>query len=239
MAIRTIPDKNRLNALIRYGRVSVFDCHQSSSREIFCPRGRQMSHLHGYARVSRADGRASRQREQLKAAGCEFVYVNTNFAKPRHGRDPFAAMIEKTARGDSIVVSNLHRLAFTFSEVMSTLQLLAARGIGVRVLHPAFDTLAPPDAPTFIALIAETEAFFAKEALQIGTRRLPMRGSRKGRPVMLDHARLLRMHREGYGATEIAREIGCSRTAVYNVLKGAASKSAPVPAATVAVSGSL
>jgi DNA invertase Pin-like site-specific DNA recombinase len=44
------------------------------------------------------------------------------------------------------------------------------------------------------------------------------RGVYKGRPITLDHARIIAMHQEGNGPTEIARTLGCSRGAVYKVL---------------------
>jgi DNA invertase Pin-like site-specific DNA recombinase len=44
-------------------------------------------------------------------------------------------------------------------------------------------------------------------------------GVYKGRPVTLDHAKLHRMRKEGMGATEIAKAMRCSRSAVYKVLR--------------------
>lgn len=40
----------------------------------------------------------------------------------------------------------------------------------------------------------------------------------KGRPVSLDHSKLLQMCKGGLGATEIARAMECSRRAVCKVL---------------------
>jgi hypothetical protein len=43
-------------------------------------------------------------------------------------------------------------------------------------------------------------------------------GNYKGRPVTLDHQKIAQMRGEGYGATEIARAMRCSRGAVYKAL---------------------
>jgi DNA invertase Pin-like site-specific DNA recombinase len=43
-------------------------------------------------------------------------------------------------------------------------------------------------------------------------------GSVQGRRVMFDHGRIVSFRKQGIGATEIARKIGCSRGAVYKVL---------------------
>ena len=46
-------------------------------------------------------------------------------------------------------------------------------------------------------------------------------GVRKGRPVSLDRDKVVTLHMQGIGATEIARRVGCSRSAVYKVLDAA------------------
>ena len=43
-------------------------------------------------------------------------------------------------------------------------------------------------------------------------------GVYKGRPITLDHAKIIDPHKKGNGATHIARTMGCSRGAVYKVL---------------------
>ena len=45
-------------------------------------------------------------------------------------------------------------------------------------------------------------------------------GVYKGRPNSLDHDQIRSMRAEGMGATAIARELGCSRGAVYKCLNG-------------------
>jgi DNA invertase Pin-like site-specific DNA recombinase len=43
----------------------------------------------------------------------------------------------------------------------------------------------------------------------------------KGRPTTFDRARIVALRKEGMGATEIARAIGCKRGNVYKALKAA------------------
>jgi hypothetical protein len=43
----------------------------------------------------------------------------------------------------------------------------------------------------------------------------------KGRPATLDHQKIAQLHKEGRGATDIARAVGCSRGAVYKALNAA------------------
>ena len=43
-------------------------------------------------------------------------------------------------------------------------------------------------------------------------------GVYKGRPVTLDHRKVKALHADGIGATAIAKQLGCSRGAVYKIL---------------------
>ena len=46
---------------------------------------------------------------------------------------------------------------------------------------------------------------------RVGIEAAKAEGVYKGRPVTLDHPRILAMRAEGKGATEIAKALGCSR----------------------------
>ncbi len=71
---------------------------------------------------------------------------------------------------------------------------------------------------TVLGMVAEMELGFIKTRQRDGIEAAKKRGVYKGRPVSLDHARIIAMHKQGRGATEIAREMRCSRGAVYKVL---------------------
>ncbi|HUO93903.1 MAG TPA: helix-turn-helix domain-containing protein [Rhizomicrobium sp.] len=64
-------------------------------------------------------------------------------------------------------------------------------------------------------------AYRSKERQRSGIEKAKAAGVYKGRPVTLDHAKVVQMDREGVGATEIARALKCSRSAVYKVLNAA------------------
>ena len=71
---------------------------------------------------------------------------------------------------------------------------------------------------TVLGMVAEMEVGFIRERQRAGIEAAKERGVYKGRPVTLDHARIISLHRHGVGATEIAKRMGCSRGAVYKVL---------------------
>jgi DNA invertase Pin-like site-specific DNA recombinase len=70
-------------------------------------------------------------------------------------------------------------------------------------------------------MVAEMELAFIKERQRDGIDAAKAKGIYKGRPVTLDHAKVIRMKQEGRGATEIAKSLACSRRAVYKILAAA------------------
>jgi DNA invertase Pin-like site-specific DNA recombinase len=62
------------------------------------------------------------------------------------------------------------------------------------------------------------EVGFIRERQRAGIDAAKARGVYKSRPVTLDHAKIIDLHKKGNGASAIAKAIGCSRGAVYKVL---------------------
>lgn len=74
---------------------------------------------------------------------------------------------------------------------------------------------------TVLGMVAEMELTFIKERQRAGIEAAKAKGIYKGRPVTLDHAKVLELHRNGLGPTAIAKAMRCSRGAVYKALKAA------------------
>tara|TARA_R110000744_G_scaffold120008_1_gene223670 strand:+ start:697 stop:936 length:240 start_codon:yes stop_codon:yes gene_type:complete len=71
---------------------------------------------------------------------------------------------------------------------------------------------------TVLGMVSEMELGFIKERQRAGIEKAKVAGVYKGRPTSLDHDKIISMKAEGMGATAIARELGCSRGAVYKAL---------------------
>src|SRR3954470_13593497 len=56
------------------------------------------------------------------------------------------------------------------------------------------------------------------ERQKAGIEKAKAEGVYKGRPVTLDYAKVKALHAQGVGPTAIAKQMGCSRGAVYKVL---------------------
>ena len=74
---------------------------------------------------------------------------------------------------------------------------------------------------TVLGIVAEMELGFIKDRQRAGIEAAKAKGVYKGRPVTFDHAKIVALRREGMGATDIARAVGCKRGNVYKTLKAA------------------
>ena len=72
---------------------------------------------------------------------------------------------------------------------------------------------------TVLGMVAEMELSFLKERRRAGIEAAKAKGVYKGRPPTFDHAKIVALRKQGKGATEIARAVGCQRGNVYKALK--------------------
>jgi DNA invertase Pin-like site-specific DNA recombinase len=176
--------------------------------------------LIGYARVSTADQSAVAQVKQLKAAGCSVIRQEKVSGKSRDGRSELSTVLDFIRAGDAMVVAKLDRLGRSTRDVLNVVYELEQKGAHLRVLEPEITTKGPMGKMvlTVLGMVAEMEVGFIRDRQRAGIEAAKVRGLYKGRPVTLDHKRITGLRAAGKGATEIARELGCSRGAVYKVL---------------------
>ncbi len=179
--------------------------------------------LIGYARVSTLDQKAETQIARLKAEGCIVTRTEKVSGKSREGRDELARILDFIRPGDALCVVKLDRLGRSTRDVLNLVHELEQKGASLRVLEPAIDTSGPMGKMilTVLGMVAEMELTFIKERQRAGIEAAKARGIYKGRPVTLDHAKVLEFHRQGHGPTAIAKAMKCSRGAVYKILKAA------------------
>ena len=120
--------------------------------------------LIGYARVSKADGSQSLdlQHDALRAAGVEPGNIYDDRASgSRDDRPGLAACLKSLRDGDVLIVWKLDRLGRTLTHLVSTVQNLSDRGIGLRVLTgkgAQIDTTTPSGRMVFGALLQRLAA---------------------------------------------------------------------------------
>ena len=108
-------------------------------------------------------------------------------------------------------------------DVLNLVHELEEKGASLRVLEPAIDTGGPMGRMvlTVLGMVAEMELGFIRDRQRAGIEAAKAKGIYKGRPATFDRARSVSLRKEGMGATEIAKAVGCKRGNVYKTLKAA------------------
>ena len=182
-----------------------------------------MGNLLGYARVSSSDQSTATQVERLTAAGCQVVRTEKVSGKSREGRTELETVLEFIRPGDALVVVKLDRLGRSTRDVLNLVHELNERGASLKVLEPAISTDGPMGKMvlTVLGMVAEMELGFIKERQRTGIDKAKAEGKYTGRPASLDHQKVRALRQGGVGASAIARQMNCSRSAVYKVLNAA------------------
>ena len=99
--------------------------------------------IYGYARVSTGEQNVAAQRVALVGAGVPADAIEEETASgtvPARKRVRLAMLLDKTARGDMLVVAKLDRLGRSASDTMAVISDLERKGVAVRLLDLGADT---------------------------------------------------------------------------------------------------
>ena len=152
----------------------------------------------GYARVSKAGDAQNldRQHDALTAAGVarEAIYEDHASSK-KDDRPGLAACLKALCEGDTLVVWKLDRLGRDLPHLVSVVEELTERGIGLRVLTgqgAQIDTTTADGRLVFgiFAALAEFERELIRERTLAGLEAARARGRRGGRKFALTKAQV-------------------------------------------------
>ncbi|WP_420859979.1 recombinase family protein [Marivivens marinus] len=176
--------------------------------------------LYGYARASSLSQSTEIQEQKLYEVGCSVVRKEKISGASTEGRDELKTLLEFITEGDTLVVVRLDRLGRSTRDVLNIVHALDQKKAFLRVLDRNIDTSKPEGKLilTVLSMVSEMELSFIKERQKAGIERAKTKGVYKGRPSSIDHEKLLQLKRNGHGATAIAKELGCTRSAVYKAL---------------------
>ena len=176
--------------------------------------------MYGYARVSSLSQSTEVQVSRLKAVGCDVVREEAASGRSRIGRTELETILEFIRAGDALVVVKLDRLGRSTRDVLNLVHELESKGAALRVLEPEIDTSRPEGRIilTTLSMVAEMELTFIKERQRAGIEAAKAKGIYKGRKRSIDRDAVCKLHKEGIGATEIARRLGIGRASVYKIL---------------------
>lgn len=182
--------------------------------------------LVGYARVSTDGQDHALQLDALKAAGCERVFVETA-SGTRTDRPELARLLELVRQGDTVVIWRLDRLGRSLRHLIDLVEDLNQRGVALRSLSEAIDTMTASGRLLFHVLgaVGQMERDIIAERTRAGLRAAAARGRRGGRPPALDDQKLRAakaMLASGtMSAGEVAKQLGVSPSTLYRHLPGA------------------
>ncbi|OAN46301.1 recombinase family protein [Magnetospirillum moscoviense] len=180
--------------------------------------------LIGYARSSSIEQVAGieAQIRDLQAAGCEKVFAEQVSSVDMAARQQLSMLLDYARDGDTVVITDLSRLARSVSHLLSTLDRLAAKGTQLRILNMGIDTGTPTGKLmlTILGGISEWEREVMLERQREGVAKAKLEGKYKGRkPTARAKAEdVNRLRAEGIGPTEIAARLGIGRASVYRIL---------------------
>jgi DNA invertase Pin-like site-specific DNA recombinase len=192
----------------------------TTSGNLAQPEEHAVGNLVGYARVSTTDQSTDTQVDRLKAAGCTIIRTEKASGGTREGRDELSSIMDFMRAGDVLVVVKLDRLGRSTRDVLNLVHELEQRGASLHILEPAIDTGGPVGRVvlTVLGMVAEMELGFIRDRQRAGIERAKAKGVYRGRPVSFDHAQIVALRKQGMGATDIAKAVGCKRGAVYKAL---------------------
>ena len=183
--------------------------------------------LVGYSRVSTLEQVAGleAQIEQLSKAGCSEKIFKEQVSSVGE-RAQLEAALDFVREGDALVVVRLDRLARSTSDLLSLLDRLEAKKVGLRILDfggAEMDTQSPTGklVLTMFGALAQFERELMLVRQREGIEKAKREGRYKGRAPTA-RRRLPEMRElaeQGLTPPEIASRLNCSRASVYRLLK--------------------
>ncbi len=190
--------------------------------------------LVGYGRTSTAEQEAGleAQERDLRAAGCERVFAER--VSSIATRAQLQAALDFARESDVLVVSKPDRLARSTTELLSIVDGLTARKIGVVILSMGgerLDTRNPTSKLmlTILAGVATWEREIMLERQREGIAKAKADGKYAGRvpTARRQTAEAQRLRAEGLHPLVIADRLGMSKASIYRILGGAAKAAEP------------
>ena len=176
----------------------------------------------GYARTSTIDQMAGleAQLQELESVQCTKVFQEQ--VSSVAVRTQLKAAIEFTREGDMLVVTKLDRLARSISELMTIIQTLEKKEVGLRILNLGMDTQSPTGKLMLTVLggVAQFEREMMLERQREGIAKAKAAGKYKGRkPVSNDlREKVVSLVAEGVVKTKIAQQLNIGEATVYRIL---------------------
>ena len=123
--------------------------------------------------------------------------------------------------GDAILVKTLDRLGRDTADMIQLVKEFDEKGVAVRFLDDGINTdgTIGKMVVTILSAVAQAERQRILERTNEGKLEAKAKGVRFGRKPTVNHDRILALHNNGLGATDIAEQMKIGRSTVYKILK--------------------
>ena len=175
----------------------------------------------GYARVSSSGQSLEVQLEALKKIGCEKIFQEKVSGTSTQGRDQLRECLDFVREADEFCFTRVDRVARSVLDLQLIVKELTEKGV---VLTATEQPISTKDATSkcfldMLGVFAELETNLRKERQTEGILRAKEKGIYKGRRSNIDVEEVVKLKKEGLGATAIAKQLNIHRDSVYRLLK--------------------
>lgn len=180
--------------------------------------------LIGYARTSTIEQTAGleAQLRDLDKAGCGDKIFQEQVSSVDH-REQLDQALDYIRDGDTLVVMKLDRLARSVRNLIEITDTLKAKNANLMILDMNLDTSTATGELmlNLLASIAQFERELMLERQREGIAKAKRDGKYKGRQptARAKTDEVMKLHANGIGVSQIARDVGISRSSVYRILR--------------------
>jgi DNA invertase Pin-like site-specific DNA recombinase len=177
--------------------------------------------LFGYARVSTNQQSLDIQVKALKEAGVAASRIFTDKASGSDGdREGLNLLRVKVEEGDVVLVKKLDRLGRDTADMIALIKEFDGLGASIRFLDDGISTEGATGkmVVTILSAVAQAERQRILERTNEGRLEAKAKGVKFGRKRTVDRHKIRALREKGFGATDIARQMGIGRSTVYKLL---------------------
>lgn len=181
--------------------------------------------LIGYARTSTIEQIAGldAQIRDLMQCGCDDTRIFKEQVSSVDHREQLNQALDYIRDGDTLVVTKLDRLARSVRNLVDIVDTIKQKGANLKILDMNLDTASATSELmlNLLASIAQFEREMMLERQREGIAKAKAEGKYKGRhPSARNQSNdVMKLYNDNTGPSEIARQIGISRSSVYRIIK--------------------
>lgn len=182
-----------------------------------------MTTVIGYVRVSTSDQNVENQKQQIADAGYSvtrwFSDETVSGAVKAAERPGFSSLLTYVREGDTLVVVGIDRLGRNTIDVLSTVEMLQAKGVKVVSLREEFDlsTSVGKMMLTMMAGLASLEKDLIAERRTAGIKRAQSEGVHCGRPVKATSVQVQELLAQGHSPAQVQEQLQISKATFYRL----------------------